>query len=877
MPMCRVRSARIVDGGWRPASRRHDGPPATVFYIRHCSALPNLSARYRLCNRRAGVDVWNRPRSLFCPGPSWYSACTGARADMEATDLPVPQTTAPQHGLTSSGTHDAALARTRDVAKVSSLIVPLFATTMFLSGFLLFLVEPMVAKMVLPILGGVPMVWNGCVVFFQIVMLAGYGYAFGASRWLPACVITSCCTPLCSPLRPRAALHDPGGIGDGARRQPARMAAAAARRHHRPAVLRALDERVGAAALAVTDESSFGPRSVFPVFGEQPRLPAGARVLSDRGRTGVHAARADASLDHRLRASSSCWPAPVPSLPGGETGQPHVLAAVPTPAVELAGAPVTTWRRARWVALAFVPSSLMLAVTSYMSTDIAAVPLLWIVPLALYLLTFALAFGRHSAAVGAVASRALPLLVVAARAVMIAKVRAPLARIVALHLAAFARDRPQLPRGSGEGPARALAPHRVLLLGIVRRDARRTVQHARRAVPVRQHRRVPARRAAGAVSCSARPTHGWSHRGAYVPTWSCRWSLAASTAGILVAMRLLPGGRSALQLAAFSVPALLTFTQRRHPIRFGICMAALILASLAFGNAGERVLYATRTFFGVYRVSEDPAGPLPRARARDDAARDAGAGAGTPRRGADLLPRDRTVRPGVEGAAADGRRPRDCGRRTRRRHARHLRAARSSAGRSSKSIRRSSGSRGRPSISRSWRPAAIAAAWSSATRACRSVACLQRAYDLLVLDAFSSDSIPMHLMTREAISLYLSRLAPDGVLVMHISNRHLRLAPIVARLAASQGLAAVQQIEPTAPGWPEGKNAVALDCDGPEPGRPRRPHDGWPVVAARRVAVDAALDRRLFEHPQRAQHSLTPGYSSTSARQARCRSRAQRV
>jgi hypothetical protein len=66
----------------------------------------------------------------------------------------------------------------------SSAIVPLFAATMFLSGFLLFMVEPMVAKMVLPILGGVPMVWNGCVVFFQIVMLAGYGYAFGASRWL---------------------------------------------------------------------------------------------------------------------------------------------------------------------------------------------------------------------------------------------------------------------------------------------------------------------------------------------------------------------------------------------------------------------------------------------------------------------------------------------------------------------------------------------------------------------------------------------------------------------------------------------------------------------------------------------------------------------
>ena len=90
--------------------------------------------------------------------------------------------------------------------------------------------------------------------------------------------------------------------------------------------------------------------------------------------------------------------------------------------------------------------------------------------------------------------------------------------------------------------------------------------------------------------------------------------------------------------------------------------------------------------------------------------------------------------------------------------------------------------------------------------ASRSTRVPEHAYNLLVLDAFSSDSIPMHLMTREAFSLYLSRLAPDGVLVMHISNRHLRLAPVVARLAASQGLTALQQIDAMGPGWPEGKN-----------------------------------------------------------------------
>jgi len=81
----------------------------------------------------------------------------------------------------------------------------------------------------------------------------------------------------------------------------------------------------------------------------------------------------------------------------------------------------------------------------------------------------------------------------------------------------------------------------------------------------------------------------------------------------------------------------------------------------------------------------------------------------------------------------------------------------------------------------------------------------RQSYDLLVLDAFSSDSIPIHLMTREAMSLYMSRLRPDGVLVMHVSNLHLQLTPIVARLAASEGLVGVHEIDAGGKSWPEGK------------------------------------------------------------------------
>ena len=64
-----------------------------------------------------------------------------------------------------------------------------------------------------------------------------------------------------------------------------------------------------------------------------------------------------------------------------------------------------------------------------------------------------------------------------------------------------------------------------------------------------------------------------------------------------------------------------------------------------------------------------------------------------------------------------------------------------------------------------------------------------RHYDLLALDAFSSDAIPMHLLTREALRLYLDKLSDGGVVAMHITNRYLNLAPILARLAQDAGLA----------------------------------------------------------------------------------------
>jgi hypothetical protein len=90
-------------------------------------------------------------------------------------------------------------------------------------------------------------------------------------------------------------------------------------------------------------------------------------------------------------------------------------------------------------------------------------------------------------------------------------------------------------------------------------------------------------------------------------------------------------------------------------------------------------------------------------------------------------------------------------------------------------------------------------------------------YNLIVLDAFSSDAIPVHLLTREAIAIYLSRLAPRGVLVIHGTNRHLDLVPVVAAAAEGAGLATFLKEEgkgePLSAGFQAGSTVMALARD----------------------------------------------------------------
>jgi hypothetical protein len=94
-------------------------------------------------------------------------------------------------------------------------------------------------------------------------------------------------------------------------------------------------------------------------------------------------------------------------------------------------------------------------------------------------------------------------------------------------------------------------------------------------------------------------------------------------------------------------------------------------------------------------------------------------------------------------------------------------------------------------------PAAVAMVQGDARLALSSAP--SHGHDLLILDAFSSDAIPVHLITREALLVYQNALSADGVLAFHISNRHLSLLPVLARLAAEQDLTALTQFDAVPP------------------------------------------------------------------------------
>jgi hypothetical protein len=270
----------------------------------------------------------------------------------------------------------------------------LFGTALFLSAALLFLVQLMIGKMILPIFGGVPAVWNTCMVFFQAALLAGYAYSHASVTWLgsrrqagphvavlllPLLVLPISISPTWAPTgsaNPVAPLLALLVVSVGL---PFFVVATSA-----PLLQKWFAESAHGASdpyvlYAASNAGSMLGLLAYPVLIE-PYLSLRLQSLSWMAGYGVLIALSIACAVILWRS------APLPLRKGQCDAVQHTQGAGPQ-ALPTAG---TRWR---WLAYSFVPSSLLLGVTTYLTTDVAPVPLLWVIPLVIYLLTFILVFG----------------------------------------------------------------------------------------------------------------------------------------------------------------------------------------------------------------------------------------------------------------------------------------------------------------------------------------------------------------------------------------------------------------------------------------------------------------------------------------------------
>lgn len=264
---------------------------------------------------------------------------------------------------------------------------PLFAVTLFLSAFLMFSVQPMIGKALLPVMGGSPSVWNTAMVFFQLLLLAGYFYAFLLSK-IPS-------------LKVQGAIH--AGV--------ILLAAALSL----PLVLKT-DEVLSLAhpvgwQLGVMAGMVAAP--FFVLSASAPLLQRWFSLSSHKAAASPYSLYVASNIGSllallaypfvierylHLGTQASLWTFGYGGLALLIIGIFAAAGFLKKPSkalpVSISKAPITWKQRALWVFLAFVPSSLMLGYTTYVTTDVTSAPLFWVVPLALYLISFIIAFSE---------------------------------------------------------------------------------------------------------------------------------------------------------------------------------------------------------------------------------------------------------------------------------------------------------------------------------------------------------------------------------------------------------------------------------------------------------------------------------------------------
>lgn len=652
--------------------------------------------------------------------------------------------------------------------KVGALL-PLYALALFASAFLAFWIQPLFAKLVLPRYGGSPAVWTTASLFFQVMLLAGYLYAHLLARVA---------------LRAQLALHALV-VSVAMVTLPLNVAAIDAGSAPVLSLLAVLAVSLGVPFFALSATAPLlqqwfsrtgHPHASDPYFlysasnaGSLMALVAYPLVfeplLGLRQQTLAWSAACGVFAALLLMCGAGAW-------------RRHTSPETSASAITVAP---LSWRiRMRWLLLAFAPSSLMLGVTQHITSEIAAAPLLWLVPLTLYVLTFVLVFARRQVIPSRAVERVQPMLVI------VLALAWPLnhhTSVLALHLAVFAVTA-LMCHGELARTRPAVGHLTAFYLWIAVGGAAGGAFNALVA-PV-AFDSVLEYPLALALACALRRP---SPQGA-TALWSVPLPALALAAGfaVLYATGFRPFTYSAWSAIVYlQVIGLVLYVTHRKPVQFALALLVVLLAT-PIVHLAERVLERHRSFFGVHSVLLDdkfhvlmhgitihgaqridperrlipttyfhpdsPVAQLFSVLGRGDALRRVavvGLGVGTlachraPGREFTFYEID----PVVVRLAQDPR------------YFSFLSGCAPNA------------------------PIVLGDGRLTLARA------PDAAYDLIVMDSFASDAIPVHLVTREALALYLTKVSERGIVLFNVTNQYMDIVPVLARLARDAKVAAV--------------------------------------------------------------------------------------
>jgi hypothetical protein len=718
-------------------------------------------------------------------------------------------------------------------------VVALFSLTLVLSAGLVFLVQPMFARFLLPLVGGAPAVWTTAMLFFQTVLLLSYLYAhwsiarFGARRQ----------AALHLALVAGALIFLPIGLpGDAT--PPATGTPV-------PWLLLTMLVSVGLPFFVVSSTAPLlqswladtdHPDSRDPYFlyrasniGSAVGLLSYPFLVEPRftldGQGWLWSVGYGALLLLLAACAAVLW----------RSRRPEPAADAQQAALELPA--LAPGRQVRWVALAFVPSSLMLAVTASITTNLAPIPLLWVLPLTLYLLSFILVFSRGEGAgpFHRIALWAMPPMLVVAGGVVVLGYTTPLSVVGGIYLLTFflvalachgtlAADRP---------PARQLTRFYAFvslggaLGGVFNVVIAPTVFNSLTELPI-----------ALVLAAFLLPFGVGSWTDQISPRRDLLPPVLVAGAGAAL-LTLVEGG--ALRWVVLVALGLLCLTFMRNPLRFGLALALAMVGVWTTTLDDVKVIHQERSFFGVNRVESEffdlvhiykngtithgvqlswaprtpvtyfhrtgPVGQLLDAlpdRSVTDRAAIVGLGVGTmaclARRGDHWSFFE--IDPAVVRVAENPKLftyLRDC------------------RGRYDITV-------GDGRLKLGERP--------------------DGAFGLIALDAFSSDAVPVHLLTREALAGYAAKLRPHGVIAYNITNRYVNLEPVLGNLARDAGFACYEQQD----------DVIGMDKPGKYPSR-------WVVMGRTsadlgRVASDPRWSRCVVDAGQR---TWTDDYANVTA------------